>query len=495
MGDNESSRQTDAGNTSGSGDITTTALPRTASAGGGDDVPVTMSNMRTLFQEIVSQNQQHTDARFKKLEDQNEQRFKKLEDALASSRNVDIEEKRARGLARFNEDFHEERKKYFIDAGLTADEALQAAQASAGAPMRQPTVVAQPLPKRETFTSSQIGTFDGSTSKLIGFITRIETLWDVRSDAQWRDHLLEALPLCLRGAAQQWYEQLPRTTRVINMRSWPAWRKGLEGVFSPDTSDLRRDAEARTWRIATEDVSAYHFEKLSLLRAAYPHREENDFVKEIHRGLPDEMQLVVRSALSNGKEGSTCEDLLREERHFEATFKRMHASKKSNTGNSSKSSPSSSTKATTPSTTQTASSSSSPETSRTKQSNAPRFNLKETWSEANVFYKDGKRHYHLPGMANAMVLNRNCHCGGEHFNFEHDHLMNRKIGNPKGEPAFFLGDYPVLELDSMDVDDFAITAAPISPSVSSSNSSNQFSAPSSPSTVRSTSTGPDSSVN
>ncbi|CAD6940343.1 unnamed protein product, partial [Tilletia caries] len=88
------------------------------------------------------------------------------------------------------------------------------------------------VPKGYTIKTSDIGTFDGTSEDLELFIARVEAISASESDAKWRQAVLRAMPLLLRGHAASWHQTLEPATRA-SLITLPAWFRVLRESFSP----------------------------------------------------------------------------------------------------------------------------------------------------------------------------------------------------------------------------------------------------------------------
>lgn len=362
-----------------------------------------------------------------------------MDNALAARPVLSSTDRRREALALVNEATRTERKELLMAQGLSEGEALQALQEGATS-----TIVNQPS-RRYNWRSEDIGLFEGDKLRLKWWMDRVRSLWEKSSDPMYRDPLIDALPLCLRGTAMDWYQALSLQERS-SLTDWPAWEASLIEYFSMDRSQIRNIADQRKWSMGKEEISDYFQEKLRLLRQAYPDKGDADLVWEIKDGLPPHLRLFVCTDLMNKLTPSS---LLGELRQLEGSF--LEAFKLNKPGGGSAPATSSSKDKSTSN--KSTSSSSNPFASGSKE--AQRFaNLEETFDIKN-FSKVGKNFiYRIPGSDRIITLNRPCrHCGkSNHFDFmckwlqEHDKKVD-KGKKVKVEPVLFIDDYPVYNAD------------------------------------------------
>lgn len=277
---------------------------------------------------------------------------------------------------------------------------------------------------REKFVAEDIFLFNGDPALLEDFITRFESIWEIRSDALYREPLMETFPKCLRNSAQKWYSSSSSELRLKDYRDWPKLKQHLHNAFAPDRASARRMADARKWDFKRETVGEYYWDKLAMMRSSYrADRQETDFVHDIYDGLPDSFQTSIRTCLM---EKPTPNVLLKEMRLFETPWRNIDPKNRALRRTAAPYEQPADSVATsnalvvanqvklTP-----AASGDSKGHIQTRQ----RQTLKESYTPNNISIVKGKRFYQLPGRDRAIELKSPCsQCGQQHFDFEHEHL-------------------------------------------------------------------------
>lgn len=406
------------------------------SGGQGSSGGITTDSLNATLQAFLTQFTESQNARL--------QTFK--EEILSERNQPDtFEMKRRTALARFSEEHRTAKRQAFLDAGMTPEEATIACNESGE--VRPTTIVSQPQQRRYQFKASELGIFHGERDQFTFWANRINRLYHSKSDPAWREPIIDTLPLCLRGAASSWYE---RQRADLPLETWDQWYNAMKKVFLPDSTDLKHKAESRKWNAKEEDVATYLHDKMTLTLAAYPNHDERDLVIDIKDGLPDGMKALIRTDLARNP---TTDDLLHEMGRQEGIYRRMYNApsavaigKRRAVSDESKSTPKQDPPRRRTESNPVASSSGPVSQSRGRQS------LRESYSEKNVFFKDGKRWYQVPGSTAAIPLDRNCKtCGKEHFDFEHDALS--KSPDIKREAKFVVENYVAYSFDGPDIID------------------------------------------
>lgn len=258
----------------------------------------------------------------------------------------------------------------------------------------------------------------------------MKSLIESRQDPTWESVIIETLPLCLRDTALRWYKVLGSHRRAELNTGWTVWESSLCNAFQPDASEIQCLAGERKWEWPKESIASYFYTKLSLLRAAFPTRQETDLLNEISYGLPASLQLDVRTHLLASPK---MDDLLTELRNLEGPWK---ATLRSGSPYNSRNDPLPQ-QLTPPSTYSTpshllASAVDTPQSETVNTSN--KFGLATNYEPANISYIDRDsrrvRTYKLPNSRQTISLGRPCRsCSQDHFDFEHDFLSRQ----PKGE--------------------------------------------------------------
>lgn len=288
------------------------------------------------------------------------------------------------------------------------------------------TIVSRPPEQRYNFKPGDIGLFDGNPLKLHSWLQRVQALHNHNPSPAWQDPLLTALPLCMVGAAENWYTHMSDTARA-KLINWQGWRESLVDIFAPDLTQVRQMADAREWNVRRELIQTYHYDKVSLLRTAYPGRDDTDHVLSVKLGLPPSLQISVRT---NMAKDPTLEKLLVELRQLEGPYRAESPTTRSllTDDNPYKASPSSS----------RAKNDDAGKASQSSRSER-RPPLASTYVRANIWVDKNGRHYRIPGSNDKISLgNDKCkHCGEKHFDFEHHHLVKSE------KDVKFVEGYPV----------------------------------------------------
>lgn len=321
--------------------------------------------------------------------------------------------------------------------------------------------------------------FDGDSFQLHSWLTHVEALHGHRLTKEWQEPIITLLPLCLKGAAKHWYDNLAPEERLA-LTNWQEWKAQLSGSFKANPTDLRRRADGRKWVVRKELIQSYYYEKVAWMRQAYPHRDDQDFILDIKEGLPADMQLAVRT---NMMINPTLSALLTELRALEGPYRAEKPSTRSLL-----------TDDTPAKSTSTSSSSTVNDDNGKDAGSGRRPPLAQTYDKNNITVDaSGNRHYRIPDSGRKISLgDRRCRqCNGKHFDFEHQHLVNvkKEALYIDGMPACYFGDVSD-DVDAMDEDaDFVMLEGDQSTisSGSSHDSSSTVSRSMSPSTDRSAS--------
>ncbi|KAE8213393.1 hypothetical protein CF327_g3061 [Tilletia walkeri] len=303
------------------------------------------------------------------------------------------------------------------------------------------------VPKGYTIKTSDIGTFDGTPEDLELFLARVEALNDSESDLNWKQAVLRAMPLLLRGYAASWHQTLDKKKRA-SLTSLTNWFRELRFAFSPDPTYMRQLARARTWQPDHEDVVGYVFDKTALLKAAFVGVPDSKIIFDVVERLPVGIRKLLRTPLE--RDASLVD--LRNELRMQEQFWRVETGRplqKSTTSGDDPSSkppryasfagPSPATIAAPPRST------ASHSTTTVKTTPLASFNasrrpegksLFEDFDASRLDYgiesESGKRmmRYRVPGTDKVMWFQRSCRrCGADHFDFAHEHCTNRSTAS------------------------------------------------------------------
>ncbi|CAO1616792.1 unnamed protein product [Parajaminaea phylloscopi] len=419
-----------------------------------------------------------------------EERFRRVlrEERLSAeradplARAATLQQRRQQAEAQWLQDSTASRRQAYLAAGMTESQADDALLHSPLQPPANPTTIVQQPSRRYHIRVDDLHTFDGGAAELEFWLARVGSLYDLKDDPAWKEQILETLPLCMRGSAAKWYQSSSHEVRLRDLASWDGWQKQLRAAFSIDSSSARRLADRRQWDYRREEVSTYHYDKLALLRAAYPHRSDADFVQELWDGLPESLQMSTRTIMSNHPAPN---QFLKEVRTLEGPWRgadqrtrRLLAADET------------SVKAETPvaAPNKTVGPNKGLANDRNPAGRAP---LRDTYHPKNVKIIKGERFYTVPGSNCMIKLERPCAtCQGKHFTFEHDYLASRDGAGAKKEPSYFvqtddtIEGYPVYCLE----DYLDVSTSPTTSIMSISSSSGAGGTTSSALTVSDTST-------
>ncbi|KAE8209340.1 hypothetical protein CF327_g6661 [Tilletia walkeri] len=308
------------------------------------------------------------------------------------------------------------------------------------------TVAPAGVPKGYTIKTSDIGTFDGTPEDLELFLARVEAIHASEQDLNWRQAVLRAMPLLMRGYAASWHQTLEPTKRA-SLISLGAWFRELRAAFSPDPTYMRQLARARSWEPDHEDVVGYAFDKAALLKAAFTGVPDSELIYDVVDRLPVEIRKLLRTPHSPG---ATLVDL-RNELRMQEQFWRIETGRpllktaapatdltskppkySSFAGPSPASAPPSSARVPASTATKKPSASVSPPSSR----RPPGKSISEDFDGSRLDYgiepesKKRMMRYRIPGTDRTMWCQRSCRrCGGDHFDFAHDYCANHTIAS------------------------------------------------------------------
>ncbi|CAD6981988.1 unnamed protein product [Tilletia controversa] len=311
------------------------------------------------------------------------------------------------------------------------------------------------IPKGYTIKTSDIGTFDGTSEDLELFIARVEAISASESDAKWRQAVLRAMPLLLRGHAASWHQTLEPATRasLITLPAWfrvlresfspdPNYMRQLARARSPDPNYMRQLARARSWQPDQEDVVGYVLDKTALLKAAFIGIPDSEIVYDVLASIPVEIRKQLsapqhRSLIDVRNELRMQEQFWREERGrplIKSVAVDSDVSDKppryaSFAGPPLAAPATSSPAAVSPSAARRAAPASAAEPRR--PSGKP---ISEDFDGSRLSYgiepksKKVMMRYPIPGTDRIMWCQRSCDkCGGDHFNFAHDHCARHTV--------------------------------------------------------------------
>lgn len=325
-----------------------------------------------------------------------------------------------------------------------------------------------PATRRREWQAKDIATFDGQPEHLDTFINRVQMLYEAKTDPNWREPLIEALPVCLTGSASEWLESQPLEWKVEHLATLEGWITELREVFGGDASTKQTLAYQRTWNYTKESGRAYFFSKQKVMSSAFPLRSKDDFVVDIVNGMPATFQIHCREQF---QKHPSADALLREIQSIEGPW-RLSAEGRELVGSTADTSTT-----TTVKTENQAVVVKSQPTSKTQKDS-----LKRSFKPENLYSKGGVDYYERPDNKMTIKRDRPCTiCQGPHFDFAHDHfaVVKKEVYIVTDRDTF--GGYPVVASGSESSSD---RSGSLSPSVSASSSTDSTkSAGSSPSTA------------
>ncbi|KAE8241928.1 hypothetical protein A4X13_0g7201 [Tilletia indica] len=302
-----------------------------------------------------------------------------------------------------------------------------------------------------TCKTEWIGDYDGDPTQLEDFLTRLRDL--IRSETQqelipvWIKAVLRTLPRTFKGNAAIWHQGLSDTD-AAELTSFDAWCEAMRAAFPVNRQQLKRDAWTRKWKPTEETAMGYYFHKVRLLRQSFgKDASEDSLVNDIKDGLPETMVALLRLP----RKDATLTELVTELGDWEPNWRKQYkvpllapttsAAIASNTGsaitfNTSASALNpavarvlqttmgrSASAPTTPAAVANTSSRAAPSGHTVPK---PMSKLAASYDPTRVIpAKNGQpRRYRPPGRDTVMDLKSPCsYCGGDHFNFEHDHVV------------------------------------------------------------------------
>ncbi|BEI86683.1 hypothetical protein CcaverHIS002_0700290 [Cutaneotrichosporon cavernicola] len=122
------------------------------------------------------------------------------------------------------------------------------------------------------------------------WITTVSMILDQTGVADFE--ITSRLPLVLTGAASKWFIGLSPEERR-NLRTWSQWCDRLRTAFRPADYDLvLRDRARNRVLLPSENVSDYFYDKVRLLRTAYPTNSDREHVYDVLLGLPQRFRAL-----------------------------------------------------------------------------------------------------------------------------------------------------------------------------------------------------------
>ncbi|KAE8183254.1 hypothetical protein CF328_g8242, partial [Tilletia controversa] len=288
-----------------------------------------------------------------------------------------------------------------------------------------------------------IGLYHGDPYRLEAFLSRIRDV--LRSDGDnpvWIASVMRTIPIALRGNAAKWHEGLS-DERAKELKSFVAWATTMRKSFKVNTTLQRKQARDRQWVPAQEYVAEYYFDKLRALRQAFGYDQPDEkLVGEIKDGFPPSFVTMLRLP----REHPTLDDLVEEMGEYEPHWRsinRVPPPPDPDTTHTSAAvvtvpaTPSALSRLQTQAMVRSASAPSLPAVRPLTAAAAPASRApppaSSGMSPMAAAYDPSRvipaangevRKYRVEGRTTPIRLDRPCgKCGGDHFNFEHVHLV------------------------------------------------------------------------
>ncbi|CAO1619369.1 unnamed protein product [Parajaminaea phylloscopi] len=228
-----------------------------------------------------------------------------------------------RDLALWESVTRKSRKDSFLDEGMSEPEAERAsleALVSYSTAHALNVFTPQPTFRRYEWHVNDLGTFDGDTLDLRGFLYRISLNHEIATDVYSRELLLKTIPVCLRGRALDWYMTLSDGVRYEQLKTWPAWEQALLDAFDPPPHERLIAARDRHWRYSEETVRDYFFQKHQMLQSSlWTGHTDGDIIEFIKEGVPSSLRMYLRTGLIHRE--AKLDDLFKEMTNLERAWR------------------------------------------------------------------------------------------------------------------------------------------------------------------------------
>ncbi|KAE8218413.1 hypothetical protein CF319_g7710 [Tilletia indica] len=309
-----------------------------------------------------------------------------------------------------------------------------------------------------------LGEFDGDPNKLEVFLGRVITITNSNPDPYWEPAVVCCLPQCLVGDAQTWHVGLS-TAESKKMTTIVEWCRIMRRRFPVNKHEQRQQAHIRTWDAPNESSMTCFFKKVQLFRHAYGDLFTDDAIaQQVISGLPASMRTVLRLP----QEGASLEEVQDALCDWEPAWREDKGIPLATKSTGQKANESA-----------TAESESSAKVLTVPPNRPPRSELRSTvvpakpvvpsfalptpasvaslaasYDASRIIPANGgqPRMYRRPDSSKVMKLARNCvKCSGQHFDFEHDHLL--KAGQLNIIDSL-TEDYPEVEESELDLQHF-----------------------------------------
>lgn len=148
--------------------------------------------------------------------------------------------------------------------------------------------------RKSTLKPGDIGSFDGTASKLYVFVRAIEDT--VETSGVDEKDIVSMLPRCLTGIASSWYYGLDQDVKHEMMTSVSKFVTALKEEYPSQTRTQKKEAVAYSYDPAKhDDIREYYYKKIELMRAAEPEINDTDLILEIYLGLESKAPGIAAS--------------------------------------------------------------------------------------------------------------------------------------------------------------------------------------------------------
>ncbi|KAE8240033.1 hypothetical protein A4X13_0g7969 [Tilletia indica] len=308
-----------------------------------------------------------------------------------------------------------------------------------------------------------LGEFDGTPAKLEAFLGRVKAILHSNRDSYWETAVVCTLPQCLTGDAQVWHTGLSEADSK-KLTTVDAWCQLMRRRFPVNKIEQRQQAHKRIWDPPGESSLTYFYNKVQLFRHAYGQMFTDDaLAQQVLAGLPATMRSILRlpqeDVSLDAVQDGLCdwEPTWREAERVPLTKKTSKDQKESADESDTATKALTSPPARPPRSEQRPFAAlAKPTTSVSVSAGSPpsqapvvMASLSDSYDPTRVIAAGGgqPRMYRRPDSSRVMKLARNCaKCGGQHFDFEHDHLQRSgQIRNM----APLTDDYPEVEEEEL----------------------------------------------
>ncbi|GMK57154.1 hypothetical protein CspeluHIS016_0309940 [Cutaneotrichosporon spelunceum] len=141
-------------------------------------------------------------------------------------------------------------------------------------------------PRGYRLLTQDIPTFGGGDANVDEWLEDVTTLIE-QSNAKYYE-VTQRMPVILKGPAKKWLRTLSRE-KLRELRTWDDWCAILRKAFRKHGYQRQLVVRARERRLNIgEDISLYFYDKMALLRQAYPNAPDHTVAYDILEGLPED---------------------------------------------------------------------------------------------------------------------------------------------------------------------------------------------------------------